>query len=1680
MANTLSSGPRKHPLQPPHPEQTEIEVRRSEARYRRILETIEDGYYEMDLEGNVLFANDALARIFGLAKREEIVGLNYRQILEESMADRGQSVFRTVYETGQAIPIYDFVIRDQIGGKRCVTASISPMIEEGPEIIGFRGICRDVTERRRRDEAVRQSEERYRAIIENIQDGYFEVDLSGDLTFGNEAFYRILEISEKEAIGLGYRQYMSEETARRIFDLYHQVYLSGESIKTIDYEIITRKGDSIYVETSISLIKNVEGEAIGFRGIVRDVSKRKHAEQALAESEQRFRAVFDNALDGLVIVDDEMRYLDANPAALRNLGMTRHELLQHRAIDFVRPEKLGGFENFIQRLRKDGRATGAFVRKVNGQDVTLEYNIAANFIPGQHITVMRDVTAREEASRAVAENERRFRAVFDNALDAMVMINDELKFVDVNQAACEMVGLTKEQFTQRELKDFLAPGSEQASLEAVESLGREGALRTTQAVMHPDRSIHITEFNAKANVLPGLHLSVNRDITEKVRSAKLISAQVEVLEMISTGERLDAIMDRIVRLVEDVSGDALAAIRLFDRANNRLDSIAAPSLASELRLMMSAWPVELGMGTCAAAALTQQTVLAEDIAASPHWLQVKDAALSFGLKSSWSAPIQTLGNSNVQEGDESVSEGPGDRLGGTICLFYRETRRPSHSDMELIAVASNLASIAIERVRAEEKLRATGSRFRAMIEKSADGIILINHRSEITYTSPAFSRILGYKPEDLSETSGEKKVHSLDRADVLRRLTDLLHFPGSSERSEFRIQHKDGRWLWLEATGRNLLHDGDIRAVVINFRDISARKYAEEELRVSEKRFVQAFNATPDPMTISTLEEGRVVLINQSWLDTIGLKREQVIGKTTAELDIWKHPLPRKRFVKWISQQGKLRDLEFTTQLKNGEQRTQLISMETLEINGKMHLLTVSRDITERKQNEDKLKASEERFFKAFKASPIPVSISTLQEGRFVNVNDAWLKTMGFSKEEVIGKTSTEINFVIPQVSRQALIDRVRKESGVPHWEFDLRLRNGERRTFLGAVEIIKLDGNEYFLVASQDITQRKLMENKLRASEERFSKAFNSSPLPFAISTFDEGIMIDVNQAWLEGAGYTREEIIGKTEEEIRLYYGKTKRREAIERLRRDGHIRDWEVLHRLKSGEIRTFLVSMDVIRLDEEDYILTSSKDITETKRAEERLRRSEERYRALYEKNLAGVYKTSLDGLMLEGNASLARIFGFESFNEMRSEAEWSSYIHPQDRIRLIDKLRNQGRLNNYEMQQKRRDGTHIWTLSNITLIPGEDDDAGMLEGVVLDITDLKLAEAELRESRERYKTLFDHSFVGICRTTVDGKILECNDSLAEMFGYQSPEEMKSVNTWDLYLSQDVRGEMLNDALADNRYKNLERLMRRKDGTLVWTLSNGTFFENGVYGEPVLEGVFLDITGRKKTEDDLKQHREQLRALSAKIESVREEERKSIAREIHDQLGQLMTGLKLEFAWVEKRILLTDDEALRERLAPKMSEIDDLLETTIHTVRDIASKLRPGHLDDLGLIAAIKWEAQGFSKRSGVRTDLSLCREPENFTLDRATGLFRILQEILTNVARHAQASEIRITLSNEDGEIVLIVEDDGIGIAPEKLTNTKSLGLMGMRERALLLQGEVAIEPLPKQGTRVTVTIPAEI
>jgi signal transduction histidine kinase len=229
---------------------------------------------------------------------------------------------------------------------------------------------------------------------------------------------------------------------------------------------------------------------------------------------------------------------------------------------------------------------------------------------------------------------------------------------------------------------------------------------------------------------------------------------------------------------------------------------------------------------------------------------------------------------------------------------------------------------------------------------------------------------------------------------------------------------------------------------------------------------------------------------------------------------------------------------------------------------------------------------------------------------------------------------------------------------------------------------------------------------------------------------------------------------------------------------------------------------------------------------------------------------------------------------------------------------------------------------------------------------------------------------------------------------------------------------------------------------------------------------------EIEDRKRTEDEFRRSTDQLRELSARLESVREEERTHISRVIHDELGQTLTGIKMDVAWLQRHL-----DGQQPALLEKTQAMSDLIDTTIQTVRRISSELRPGILDDLGLVATIEWQLQEFQTRSGIQGKLISAPEETTLDADGATTAFRIFQEILTNVARHAQATQVEVTLEESAAFLTLQIQDNGRGMTESEINSPKSIGLLGMQERARLRAGEVQFQGTPGKGTTVTVRLP---
>ena len=396
----------------------------------------------------------------------------------------------------------------------------------------------------------------------------------------------------------------------------------------------------------------------------------------------------------------------------------------------------------------------------------------------------------------------------------------------------------------------------------------------------------------------------------------------------------------------------------------------------------------------------------------------------------------------------------------------------------------------------------------------------------------------------------------------------------------------------------------------------------------------------------------------------------------------------------------------------------------------------------------------------------------------------------------------------------------------------------------------------------------------------------------------------------------------------------------------------------------------------------------------------------------------------------------------------------------------------------------------------------------------DVTDRNLAERTLRDSEERFRLLIQGvRECAIFQLNPAGHVVSWNAGAERLKGYRA-EEIIGKHFSVLYLREDVMsgkpGLNLKEAAQHGQTED-EGWRVRKDGSRFWANVVITALrdqEGNLLGfakltrdmterrekeealtkaKELLElraeqraavltrvnhELRTEIWDRERAEEQLRTSLDQLRALAARLQSVREEERTSIAREIHDELGQACTAIKMDLALIGRKT--TKRQA---RLRAKVDSASQLVDNMIATLRRIASELRPRTLDDLGLTAALEWQAQDFESRTGIHCQVTLPRDPLALDSERSTAIFRIFQESLTNVARHAQATRVEARLELEAQHLIFQVHDNGRGFDPLEAKSRRSLGLVGMQERALLLNGDLRIEGVPGAGTNMTLRIP---
>jgi PAS domain S-box-containing protein len=475
-----------------------------------------------------------------------------------------------------------------------------------------------------------------------------------------------------------------------------------------------------------------------------------------------------------------------------------------------------------------------------------------------------------------------------------------------------------------------------------------------------------------------------------------------------------------------------------------------------------------------------------------------------------------------------------------------------------------------------------------------------------------------------------------------------------------------------------------------------------------------------------------------------------------------------------------------------------------------------------------------------------------------------------------------------------------------------------------------------------------------------------------------------------------------------------------------------------------------------------------EITQREQAENARHAAEQKYVDILENVQEGIFQTTPDGRFITANPALARMFGFDSVYELtkaRQDIAREHYVHPERREAFKRLLEVHGLVRNFEFEAYKKDGTTVWTSDNVRAVRDEDGAVVYYEGTVQDITERKRAQ----EALSRSVWIVESSGDAIIGKTLDGIITSWNSGAQKIYGYSAEEVIGSPIS--ILVPPDRMNEgprILEKLRGGEGLSHYETVRRRKDGTLIdvsLTVSPIRDPANKLIGAST---IARDITINKKAEKIL-------RTFSGRLIKAQEAERQHIARELHDQIGQVLTAVRMSLQSIQRSCQVP-------ACAPHIIESIATVDEALTRVRELSLELRPSLLDDLGLTAALRWYVDRFAQRTGIVGHVdSEFEYTGRLPRDLETACFRIAQEALTNVARHSPASNIAVTLERSSKELRLTIKDDGAGFDVEELfqngTSGAMLGIHGMEERARAVGGSFDLDSVPGKGTQVRATFP---
>ncbi len=986
-----------------------------------------------------------------------------------------------------------------------------------------------------------------------------------------------------------------------------------------------------------------------------------------------------------------------------------------------------------------------------------------------------------------------------------------------------------------------------------------------------------------------------------------------------------------------------------------------------------------------------------------------------------------------------------------------------------------------ERKKIEQALQASEQNLR-----EAQAIAHVGHwewdiPNDKIYWSDEVYRIYGLDPgTELNYDTLMATIHPDDR-DNHNEMTAAWIKNRGGDPYEYRIIRPDGSIRYVNGAGRvECDKAGEPTRFIGTVQDITSLKLTEINLRESEARFRATFEQAAVGIAHVALDGG-FLRVNQKFCEIVGYDLDEMLKLTFQDIT---HPDDLDA------------DLAYVRKLLAGQIPTYSMEKRYFKKGGNItwinltgslvHTLTgdpdyfiaVVDEITERKVVQQALRESERKYRTLFtemksgctlqeivlNEQGIPVDYITL------DINPAAEKLLSVRKKDVLG---LPINSLLPP-------DEFHK------WLtfFGQVALTGESAIFEQYTPFNDkyFQGNVYcptqgqFAVIFDDVTERKQTDEELR-----LHSALINAVGEAVIATDMQGEIIFWNQAAERIYGWERDEVLGKDVIEVTpTEESSTSAAEIVESLKQ-GNFWSGEFWVRHKDGH--KFLAQVTDTILEDEygnpKAIIGVSEDITEPKRTEEELQASEQRFAALFENAAMGIDLVDTAGHLIVHNPAVERFLGYSN-EELRGRT-FHEFSHPED-IDIDVALFNEliANLRDYYQIEKQfitKDGRTVWGRLTVSVVRKKGGEPRFLIRMIEDITSRKRVEQALNESELKYRTVVEQATEGIM-VVQDYERKYYNAAFREMTGY-SEEDYESNPFMTIIHPEDIGAiEEVYQALVSQQAEDAYSEFRiyTKSGDIKWLSIHGTSIE--WEGRPAGMVIANDITERKHWEEQIQSYQRQLKALASQLTLTEEQERRRIAAELHDQVGQSLAFSRMQIAAAKSA--KSDDQ--REAL---LDETSETLKETIQDTRSLVFDLSSPLLNELGLNAAIsEWMEEHLEKQAGLEAELIEIGSEQHLSADMRAIVFRSVRELLNNVIRHARATCVRVTVEQTSTQVRITVQDDGVGFQPEKivpgLTRADGFGLFSIQERMSDLGGSFTIQSAPGEGTQITLCLPNQV